>query len=60
MIPKNKEMFKAYETATGRKALRGPFKARRTTASRIEAVDRNGDLRTFGVHTWLFRKVNNE
>ena len=58
MKPKRGEKFKAYEIETGQKAkLGGPFKAKRVTEKKVEAVDRFGWLRVFGFDTWRFQIV---
>ena len=58
MRPKRGDNFKAYEIATGRKAKTGgPFKAKRVTDKKVEAVDRHGWLRVFSYDTWRFQKV---
>lgn len=52
------DKFKAYEITTGRKAKVGqPFKATRVTAKKVEAKDRHGWLRVFGLDTWRLEVV---
>jgi len=58
MTPKHGEKFKAYEIETGRKAkIGGPFRAKRVTAQKVEAVDRHGWLRVFMTDMWRFKVV---
>ena len=55
--PKNGQKFKAYEIATGQKAKGDPFRAKRITSKKIEAVDRFGWLRVFPFDVWRFKLV---